>query len=266
MTQCIQQGAHYLDLSHALRNFEAAHLQHQNAERSGSIVLPGVGLETVAGDCLAALLRARLPDATHLTLAFDLGAYQTRGTLYSHLERLRHGGMTRHNGRLVPVPLAHKTQNIAFPKGHQHCASFPTGDLYSAYISTEIQNITVFSALSAKRTRRIQTLNRLHPLLNTEWLQGVLKWYLRHRINPPTTEQRAASPAYVWGEASNARGMRCAAHLVLPNVYTVTAQSAVKIAQHLLTQVAEGGYYTPSLLLGAGYIRHLTDVQCVWET
>jgi hypothetical protein len=52
----------------------------------GVMLLPGVGFDVVPSDCLAAHLKRRLPDATHLKLYLSLGANMSRGTAKTMIE------------------------------------------------------------------------------------------------------------------------------------------------------------------------------------
>ena len=48
--------------------------------------------------------------------------------------------------------------------------------------------------------------------------------------------------------------------MTTPNGYDVTVTAALGIVEHLLSTDVEGGFYTPSLLMGAGFAMKLTHV------
>src|SRR3546814_3393557 len=63
--------AHYLDITGEISVFEHAQTQDARAKAAGIVVCPGVGFDVIPTDCVAAALKAALPDATHLALGFD---------------------------------------------------------------------------------------------------------------------------------------------------------------------------------------------------
>jgi short subunit dehydrogenase-like uncharacterized protein len=48
--------------------------------------------------------------------------------------------------------------------------------------------------------------------------------------------------------------------MTTPNGYELTVTAALGIVAHLLEADVEGGYYTPSLLMGSGYAGTLPGV------
>ena len=98
-------GAHYLDITGEVEVFESVRERTTELERAGVVGMPGVGFDVVPTDCLAAHVKARLPDATHLTLAFrGVGAQLSHGTATTLVENLPKGSLVREGGRLVRIP------------------------------------------------------------------------------------------------------------------------------------------------------------------
>jgi saccharopine dehydrogenase (NAD+, L-lysine-forming) len=77
---------HYLDITGEIAVFEAAFRRDAEARQRGCVVLPGVGFDVVPTDCLAAILKSALPDATSLELAFAGESRFSRGTAKTMLE------------------------------------------------------------------------------------------------------------------------------------------------------------------------------------
>jgi short subunit dehydrogenase-like uncharacterized protein len=48
--------------------------------------------------------------------------------------------------------------------------------------------------------------------------------------------------------------------MTTPNGYDLTVTASLGIVEFLLGQAVEGGYYTPSLLMGSGYAATLPGV------
>ena len=95
---CLAARVHYLDITGEIEVFEAVLSRDAEARAAGIVLLPGVGFDVVPTDCLAAMLHRRLPDATHLELAFDARGKASAGTAKTAVEGLANGGRARIDG------------------------------------------------------------------------------------------------------------------------------------------------------------------------
>ncbi len=100
---CLAARTHYLDITGEIPVFEAAHDLDAAAREAGCVLCPGVGFDVVPTDCVAAELKAQLPDATYLALGFDSRMATSRGTAKTTIEGLAAGGYIRSSGRLTKV-------------------------------------------------------------------------------------------------------------------------------------------------------------------
>ncbi|MEO6064461.1 MAG: saccharopine dehydrogenase NADP-binding domain-containing protein [Lysobacterales bacterium] len=264
---CLAQRAHYLDITGEIDVFAHAHAQDARAIRAGVVVCPGCGFDVVPTDCLAAQLKARLPSADHLVLAFEAGGGPSPGTALTSVEGLGNGGRARIDGVLTRVPLAWKQRVFKRPDAQGQLQSrtamtIPWGDVFTAYLSTGIPNVEVYMALSPTTIARARRLRWLRPLLGTASVQAWLKRRVHRSVRGPTPATRDATDTHVWGEASDPLGNRIALRLRTPNGYALTATSAVGIVQHFLSGGAFApGYRTPSQLMGAKYVMTLPGVE-----
>ena len=64
----------------------------------------------------------------------------------------------------------------------------------------------------------------------------------------------------LWGEVTTADGRSVSATMTTPNGYDVTVTASLGIVEYLLENDVEGGFYTPSLLMGADYANNLPGV------
>ena len=71
MAACLAAHAHYLDITGEISVFEHARTLDAAARAAGIVICPGVGFDVIPTDCVAAALKAALPDATHLALGFQ---------------------------------------------------------------------------------------------------------------------------------------------------------------------------------------------------
>jgi short subunit dehydrogenase-like uncharacterized protein len=265
LAACLDAKVHYLDITGEVDVFEACHRQHERAKAQGAVVLPGSGFDVVPTDCLAAQLKRRLPDATHLTLAFEAGGGPSPGTAKTSVEGMGRGGRARINGELTRVPLAWKHRDFLRDGKPRSAMTIPWGDVFTAYVSTGIPNIETYMTLPPKTIARMAWMRRIQPLLGLGFVQNYLKRKIE-RTNPgPSDARREKTDTYVWGEVRNAAGREEKLALITPNGYDLTVTASVGIAEHLLRDPGNlaGGYFTPSLLMGADYVLKLPGVRLI---
>jgi short subunit dehydrogenase-like uncharacterized protein len=260
---CLGTGAHYLDITGEIAVFERVLAQGEAAKKAGVCLLPGVGFDVVPTDCLAARLAAALPGATELDLAFyaEKGS-MSRGTQKTMVESFPHAGAVRREGRIVPVPLAYDAREIDFgvPAGVRWAMTIPWGDVSTAWWSTGIPNIRVYTGASPKRIARMRRMQPLLPLLGWKPVKRFLQARIDRRAPGPSAEERATARVYLWGEARDAAGKRIEARLSTPEGYRLTAASAVSAVEKVLAGAVPPGAWTPSKAFGAGFVGELEGV------
>ena len=148
---CLKNGVHYLDITGEIEVFEMVKTYHQQALEKGLTLLPGSGFDVVPTDCLALFLKNELPDATHLQLAFtSVGGGLSHGTATTMVEGLGRGGAARINGQIVKQPLGKKGMWIDFGESKRFVMSIPWGDVSTAFYTTGIPNIDVYTGIDPK--------------------------------------------------------------------------------------------------------------------
>ncbi len=249
---CIAAQTHYLDITGEIDVFEYAHSAEvdQKATEAGIILCPGVGFDVIPTDCVAARLKEALPDASELTLAFSGGDALSPGTAKTMLESLAHGLKIRQEGKIINAN--RPSRMIDFGSGECECVAISWGDVSTAYHSTGIPNIHVYTP-SSKRTKQLLTLlDTVKPVLKIQWLQQFLKNKIEQRISGPNSNVRSVNPATIYGEARNSSGKTVCARLKTLNGYDVTRYGAVYVAHKLLVGTfSQTGSVTPSLLMGS---------------
>ena len=134
--------------------------------------------------------------------------------------------------------------------------AIPWGDLATAGFSTGIPNIETYAAVPRAAAYASRALNWLRPLPASTPGQ-VLLHRLANRISGPSEEQLRTGRSRLWGEVRNAAGERRTAHLETGNGYRLTADGTIMAVQFLLNAAPSGGYYTPSMLMGARCVEQL---------
>lgn len=251
---CLDARAHYLDITGEIEVFEQLAAMDAKAQERGVSLLPGVGFDVVPSDCLAAYLKSKLPGATELTLAFYGGTGLSHGTATTMVENIGAGGAVRRGGRITRVPAAWRTRRIAFADRERLCVTIPWGDISTAWHSTRIPDITVFTASSPGAIRSLRLTRLLGGLLATRPAQGLLKRMLRGQPSGPSPEQRARARSQLWGEVKDAEGGSARAWLTAPDGYTLTALTAVRATERVLAGGIPVGFQTPSRAFGERFI------------
>lgn len=257
MEACLSAGAHYLDITGEISVFEHAQSLNNRAQQAGVVICPGVGFDVIPTDCVAAALKAALPDATHLALGFDADSSLSPGTAKTSVEGMAQGGKIRRDGRIVTVPLAYAVRSIDFGNGEKKAMTIPWGDVSTAWHTTGIPNIEVFIPGSMGMIYGARFANLLRPLLGLNPVQKLLKAGMGKMITGPDDQKRSGQATYVWGEARNARGERKTARVRTDNVYSLTIVGSLAVVEYLMQNRPAGGAYTPAKLVGAELVTRL---------
>lgn len=258
MKAAIRAGVHYVDITGEIPVFELGQELDGEARAAGVVLCPGVGFDVIPTDCVAACLKQALPDATQLCLAFAGDSALSRGTAKTSIEGLARGFLIRENGKFKKVSRAFAHRTIDFGRGEQPVAIIPWGDVSTAYWTTGIPNIRVYLPYKGGVGSLYMT-DVMRPLLALPPVQKFLKAGVDKRALKqlgPDEARRAARPTVVWGEVTNARGERRTARLTTAHGYSVTAEGIVTAVANLLKRgTSNGGYFTPSQLLGERVIE-----------
>lgn len=259
---CIKCKTHYLDITGEVEIFEMCAGYDKKAKEAGIMVMPGTGFDVVPSDCLALHLKKRLPDADTLQLAFaGLGSGVSRGTARTVVENLGRGGAVRKNGRIAVVPNAHKTMTIDFGEIKMLCACIPWGDISTAWRSTGIPNIEVFTGVNKNMVRGMKVGNYFGWLLKMPLMKSFLRKRVDSRPPGPSDERRKKARSYFWGTVSNPAGKSCVTLQQTPEGYTLTAMTSVAIAQEILNGNFKAGYQTPAMAYGSDFILKMESCE-----
>jgi len=254
---CLRTGAHYADITGEASVFETLAARDAEAKARGVMLLPGAGMDVMPSDCLAAHLKRRLPTAKRLVLAFTSTAGISRGTAATMIENLPKAGLVRRGGRLVRVPLAWRSRNVDFGRGPLPCATIPWGDVSTAFHSTGIPDIEVYTPMRRGQLLGLRLLRPFVALLGTAPVQAFLKRRVRARAAGPGEMARSQGIALFWGEVEDDAGRRAAARQLTPEGYTLTALASVAVAEKVLVGHAPAGFQTPSRAYGPDFILEL---------
>jgi short subunit dehydrogenase-like uncharacterized protein len=252
---CLRNKRHYLDITGEIAVFETMARLDQKARDAGIMIMSGVGFDVVPSDCLAMHLKNRLPSATNLTLAFYGMGRISHGTQATMTMNVGKGGAVRRNGEITSVPAAYKTREIDFGEVRKTGVTIPWGDVSTAFYSTGIPNIEVYTVMPASNLKMLKMSRYIGWLLATKPAQN----YLQKQIpaGGPSDEERAKGKTLLWGEASDDAGNKVEARLQGMEGYTMTALTALKISEKILAGNFCAGFQTPSKCYGADLILEI---------
>lgn len=255
---CLRTGKHYTDITGEIAVFEAMARTDKRAKEAGIMVMPGVGFDVVPSDCLARHLKNRLPTATDLTLAFYGMGRISHGTQATMTMNAGAGGAIRKDGKITRVPAAWKTREIDFGEVKKTGVTIPWGDVSTAFYSTEIPNIEVYTVAPDSALKMMKMSRYIGWLLSTKPVQN----YLQKQIpaGGPSDEERAKGKTLLWGAAQDNEGNRVESRLVAPEGYTTTVLAALKIAEKILNGNFCAGFQTPAKCYGADLILEIEGV------
>ncbi|MBW3534122.1 MAG: saccharopine dehydrogenase NADP-binding domain-containing protein [Gemmatimonadetes bacterium] len=260
---CLRTGTHYLDVTAEIEVFERLHALDGRAREAGVMLLPGVGFDVVPTDLVAAHLKARLPGAVRLRLAFQaLGGGVSRGTATTMVENAGGGGVVRRDGRIVPVPAAWRTRTVDFGFGFRpvRVTTVPWGDVSTAYHSTGIPDIEVSTRLGRAARWALVASRLLGRLLESGPLRRLATAMVRAGAGGPDEEARRRGVSLIRGEVEDDAGRCAVTRMRTPEAYTLTAMTAVEAARRVLDGSARPGFQTPSLAFGPDWILELEGV------
>lgn len=252
---CLETGVHYTDINGDISVFEMLKKYDATAKEKNIMVMPGVGFDVVPTDCIALQLKNRMPDATHLKLAFaTLGGGLSHGTATTMASKIGEGGAVRENGIIVRKPLGQKGMWVDFGRGDRKkklfVMSIPWGDISTAHFTTGIPNIETYTGITTKVYRALKLQWAFNWLLRTNFLRNIIRKKINARPAGPSDEQRQKSSSMVWGEVADAEGNRINAAISCYDGYTLTAHSSLIIVKKILEGNFKPGFQTPAAAYG----------------
>jgi short subunit dehydrogenase-like uncharacterized protein len=260
MRASLTAKAHYLDITGELDVLESAHRFDAGAKSADVVLCPGVGFDVAPTDCIALMLKSALPEAQELALGFESDHHMSHGTAKTLVEQLGRSGKIRRGGQIVDLPIGRGGREIDFGCGLKRATPIPWGDVASAFYTTGIPNITVFTPISAPLLATARLMNALGFVLQSPRVQSWLAERIDTTVKGPDAATREASRTWVWGEAKDSEGRRKEIRIAAPNGYSLTVLSALAIVERLISNGAPSGCWTPAGLMGKDFVLSLPGV------
>ncbi|MFQ5629744.1 MAG: saccharopine dehydrogenase family protein [bacterium] len=259
---CLQSGTHYVDITGEIPVFEHNFTLDQQAKQQGIVLMSGVGFDVVPSDCLLKYLVEKIENPTHLELAFASPDGTTSpGTTKSMLEHLPRGIFARQAGSLARIDPKRQVRRIRFSDRERTVMPISWGDLATAYRSTGVPNIAVYTGLPAKLASRLsKVLPIVRSLLSITPVRRLAQKWVEKNVKGPDEKTRTTARCFFWAKAANEKGESVEAWLETPEGYHLTAVAGVRIVEKIFEQPYSGAL-TPAQAFGADFALKIPDIK-----
>lgn len=259
---CLDAGSHYLDITGEIETLITTRALGEAAQSAGIVMMSGTGFDVVPTDCLAVALARGLPSARRLELAFHGDGGISPGTMKTMLEGAPGGLLVRRDGRLTGLPQGSLTRTVTFPvKGERFVMAIPWGDVATAYESTGIPDITVYTTSTPGAARALRWLGGLGRLLDLPPVRALGRRWIEANVDGPSAQRRQRARSYLWGRVEDDEGRSLEGTLVTPEGYRLTSLTTLEIARRVRAGEVRPGSWTPAEALGPDLILAFPDVE-----
>lgn len=255
---CIESGTHYLDITGEIPVYEKLHSLSSKALAKKVMLLPGVGFDIVPTDCLAVMLKEKLPKAHFLELGFSGFMDISRGTLKSALAQLPYGSKVRRNGKIETIPQLSLKKIVEISGSYAEFFAIPWGDVFTAFISTGIPNITVYSSLPASQARILRLLQPTTVFLKSSLILKGMQKLVELAVSGPGDEKRKQGAVLLWSEAwTEASSKKVSIRMRCSEGYEFTMESALAAVAKVEKGKFEAGFTTPGKVFGSKFVLEI---------
>lgn len=252
---CIKSQTHYIDIAGEAPEFESLYQYNQAAIEANIMIMPGAGFGVVPTDIVANLAKQKLPNASHLKIAYITEGGASRGTLKTVLKDINKAGLILKNGYYeIATPAFKKIDlNVAGQKFNLVYNPW-RADLYTARLSTSISNIETYANFPGFVVRMMQG-----KLL---WLRDLILNRLINLIpEGPSTKQLEKGRTICHAIVSNSQGQSESATIIGPEAYLFTAETLITISKRIVLDADfKVGYQTPNIY-GKALLDSIPSVQ-----
>ena len=251
-------GAHYLDVSGEARAVERAASWAEPARERGCMIMPAVGFDVLASDCLAVHVARRLPKPAQLALGiFGLDGF-SRGSARSMARQAGAPVLVRRDGALEACAPGELRRSFRIGGVARPAVAVTWADVVTAWFSTGVPSIaTYFDETPALRIA-MATNRALYMAGAGAAVTRTLDALARDFDASPRSAREPATT--VLAEARAADGRLATSRLDAPGPYAFTALSAVAVLERVLAGDVEPGFETPARVYGADFVLRLPGV------
>jgi short subunit dehydrogenase-like uncharacterized protein len=255
---CLETGTSYLDISGEVMVLEEIFALDQQASERGIAIIPGVCFNVLASDCLVLYAVEKVDTPTELEIA-TLWATDgmSPGSTKTMYENLPVGTLARREGQLVRINARDKRRQQQFLDGEYPILPVAIGDLITAYRTTQIPNITTYTAFTEEK---VENYSRMEPILRRLFCFAFVRRMASSRVEETSSlsedHLRGRKPSQVWVSVRNKMGQEYQAWLETVDSYAFTAEASVLSVEKLLSEKLVG-VLTPAQAFGADFVLEI---------
>jgi len=256
---CLDTKTNCVDIAGELTVLEHILSLDQQARRKDIVLIPGLGFDVIATDCMARYVAEKINDPTQLEIATvtSITSKPSPGTIRSILDIVSKGTIARRQRQLVKIPVGLGEKRIRFIDQERTVLPVTLGDLVTAYRTTGIPDITTFVGFSEREAtlyKRTQPLYR--RLFSFAPLRRLVQKQTSKLARGPDEHMRRTNRSQVWVCARNKKGVERHAWLETIEAYQFTAVAGVLCVEKLLINDFHGAL-TPGLAFGADLVLNI---------
>ncbi|HAS42898.1 MAG TPA: hypothetical protein DCS93_20630 [Microscillaceae bacterium] len=251
---CIEANVHYIDVAGEYTDMLNVYRYHETAQQAGIKLLPAAGIFSVPMDIVAKLASLEVVNPTHLTIGFASEGKPSRGSLNTALKKIQDPGHVLVEGVYKKALPGRKLAAFNIFGKLIKTAYHPwRADLFTAQLSTNVQNIETYSAFPAF------VVKMMHGKLN--WLRKlILNRLIRFLPEGPNEKQIKKGKIYAKAIAKNANNEIGIAEMRGPDAYQFTVSTIAKLIVLSLDTPRLNGFITPSQF-GTEWIKEIEGVE-----
>lgn len=256
---CLEVKTHYVDVAGEVSVLDDLLSLGSQARQKGIALIPGLGFDVIAADCMARYVAQKIDAPTHLEIATvtSITDKPSPGTLKSVLDSLPQGTLHRRGGAIVKKPAGQGEKRVRFLDRERVLLPVTLGDLVSAYHTTAIPNITTFIGLPEREAALYKRSESTYQrLFSVAFLRRLAQRFAGATVKGPDENARQTGRSQIWVCARNDAGVEREAWLETLEAYRFTAVAGVLGVEEILANPVSGAL-TPSLAFGADFVLRI---------
>lgn len=260
---CLRTKTHYMDLTGDLEIYDFLYSLDDVARESNILIMPGVGFNIIATECVAAHTVKKLPSCDSLDIVMATQAKPSKGTFKQMIMLLPRGGFEIKENALHQSSIQKSDLDVKFPDKNRTTFTIPIGELIACHKSLGIPNIQTHYALSSSWAMMADNMiDIIAKFSSKSYGKKVLTGFAANYAKGPSKESMLKDKAYVYAKASSEEGIYAETMIQTPEPYYFT----VLIAVEAIKRVLEGDYVgalTPVEAFGSSFIFEVEGVKYV---
>lgn len=253
---CLRKGVHYLDVSGELDAIAHAARFDRPARELGLALMPAVGFDVIASDCLGLHLLRRAARPLRLRVALAKLGTPSAGSQATLLLEGRRPLRVRRDGALRELLPGSLSRRFPFAAGLRMAVGISWGDLVTAPYTLGVRDVETYVELTPEVRVAISFQRAFQRALRPGSYWGTAAAL-------PGAEAAHAGPPEVVAELEDARGARHVARLHTGEVYKLSADLSVEVAARVLGGDVQPGFQTAARVYGADLILGFAGVSRV---